>query len=677
MFSIGIDLGTTNSVASYMDGTKPVVALNGDDASLTPSVVSYEPLPGGAGHFLVGRSAVNYSVQAPRNTVYSVKRLMGLHFGDDNVQELVRRVPYRICEQLDGGDVGVKVEINGKMYSPIEVSTMILRRIKEDSSRRLLRPVDAATITVPAYFLDSQRNATKEAGEAADLRLHPLLDEPIAAALSFGYDHGDKERLLVYDLGGGTFDVSLIQMAGDNLQVISKRGNMWLGGDDFDQAIIARMLEWLSTQYHVDSVDDPSTKRLLKHHAELAKKALSDKPSTTILEQALLTLPDGQKLPFELTITRDEFNAAIGPLVEKSLELVDEVLKEAAVSPRQLTGVLLVGGSTNVPLVRKRLADRFGAAKLRHDVDPMTCVSLGAAVWCRRFPFESNGKISRINYARTGMPIPMDLGVEVYCDGDCHHFEPIIRRNTVYPTTPGAYTKEFFPTVDNQNAVRIPIFQGNAKSTTLNSYQGLIYQKLPRSLPARTPIVLSFEIDEHGNLSGEIDFKGFPELRGAWKIDRTQSLIPDDEQAQLRNWRPAAEQILSIAADFKDKYKQHMSEQEMQTLDALVSRLRASLAGNDRVQCGADVQELQLAVFGKSTACVLFRSARAVQIAGKTGVGREIALGRKELEDALRDGKVVEITLIRSKLADAVDEVFRVNTVTAGPLPDQVTPSTR
>ena len=216
MLSIGIDLGTTNSVASYLHGNTPQPIPNHQGELLTPSVICYRRGAPPETAFLVGIEALHYAAHAPRDTIYSVKRLMGLNIDDQEVQNTAKQVPYTICATPDATDIGVRVKIGDQLLTPIDVSSRILKQIKRDCEKRLGRQVDAATITVPAHFLDNQRNATKDAGEAAGFRLHPLLDEPIAAALSFGYGHSQKERLLVYDLGGGTFDVSIIQMAGEN-----------------------------------------------------------------------------------------------------------------------------------------------------------------------------------------------------------------------------------------------------------------------------------------------------------------------------------------------------------------------------------------------------------------------------------------------------------------------------
>jgi molecular chaperone DnaK len=677
MLSIGIDLGTTNSVASYLHGDVPRTIANRQGEVLTPSVVSIRR--GQRPEFLVGRDALQYAAQAPVDTVYSVKRLMGLNVDDENVQKTARRVPYAIRAPADGADIGARVVMNDRMFTPIEVSARILERIKEIAQQRLGQRVDAATITVPAYFLDNQKNATKDAGEMAGLRLHPLLDEPIAAALSFGYDRGEKERLLVYDLGGGTFDVSIIQMAGDNLQVISKRGDMWFGGDDFDEVIVEAIKRWLNDRYKVDAIDDPSVKHLLKSHAEHAKKVLSQQDQVQILEPTLMSLPSGETAMLDLAVTRRQFESGIKSLVERSLALVDETLDEVSIQPEHLTGVLLVGGSTHVPLVREMLAAKFGEQKLRFDVDPMTCVSLGAALWCKRFPFDDQGRISRQNFAKTGIPIPMDLGVEVYCDGNSHWFEPIIPRNTTYPTPKGAFAKEFYPTSDNQRMVRIPIFQGNAKITALNSFQGLIEQTLPHGIPARTPVLVSFEIDIHGNLSGELEFKGFPELCSQWTIRRNQPLSTDDEQQRLRKWKGEAERFVVVTEGFLERYQSFMTPEEESQFRGVVVSLGKALKDDDRVATQNYIKSLDQAFSGTSIASLLFLASRAQELAGNKNVAMEIARNKVLLENAHKAGNREEVERLQRILRQMVFKVISAQTTTSqsGPLPGQLTPASR
>ena len=682
MISIGIDLGTTNSVASHVRGDQPVVIPNRDDSTLTPSVVSYRATGPSEGEFLVGVEAVRYANQAPGDTVYSVKRLMGLNYDTQQVREVAQRVPFTICPPPDASDIGARVLINGKPHTPIDVSAMILRHIKEDCEHRLGQPVVGAAVTVPAFFLDCQRNATKEAGEQAGFRLHPLLNEPVAASLAFGSwkESNRGERLLVYDLGGGTFDVAIVQIAGENTQVLKNLGDMWLGGDDFDQTIVERICRWISDQHGVEKIADllaPGVDSSYQREAvkalrriivlaEQAKRRLSTQDSTSICEPFLMHHPEKGPISVDLAVARRDFEEDIRPKVDHSLQLVEQTMKEEGLKPEHLTQVVLVGGSTKVPLVRQALIRRFGESKVRYDIDPMHCVSLGAALWTKRFPLAEGGRIVLDRLERTGLTIPMDLGVEVFCDGNPHHFETIVPKNTPYPTAPpGRFHKTFYPTVENQRRVRIPVFQGNSSLATFNSCQGIIDFELPKGISASTSVNVAFEIDIHGNLTVGVDFEGHRAYLRTETIRRNQPVLSEKELERLSRWKEDLENMIAVGDRVLRTFGPYFTPEDGENLTKLLRRGREALKGDDRTTGQSLSNAIWLACIGSGTASDLFLAQRAQEMAD-TPLAREIARARVALERAHKEGNQAKVDEISVGLKRAVHRVFDTKRGVAG-----------
>lgn len=625
MASVGIDLGTTNSVASHVVGGKPVVIPNRDGEDLTPSVVSFRPDSRG-GEYLVGVQAARFASQAPQDTIFSIKRLMGLNFDDLNVQAVRKNVPYTICRSdMPEKDASAQVLIAGKQHTPIDISRMILERIRDDCSQKLGQSVDAATVTVPAYFQECQKNATREAAERAGLRLRPLLAEPVAAALAFvSGDTGDFHRLLVFDLGGGTFDVSLVQIAGSasqldekNIQVLEFAGDMWLGGDDFDQLIANRIYVWLQEKYQWDGRHDPQIRRKIKTLAENAKKALTDHDRHQILEPFLTRLPDKGQVSINLSLSRAEFECDIQPKVEHAMSLVEEVLHRLSLDTSKLNGVLLVGGSTLVPLVRRTLQTRFGLSKVRYDINPMLCVAHGAALWNQRFPLDQTGRVVLARSDKTGIPVPMNLGVEIYRDGNPHAFETIIPHGTVFQKR-FKHPKQFRPTVENQGEIRVPVFQGTSEMTTYNACQGIIDFQLPQGIPGNTPVEIAFEIDHHGTLKVEIEVVGYP-FRKETVLQRNQVFLTSEQQEKLKEWRDRLENQIPVAEGFVRQYQNFLTRDQLNKIQELIGKAREAIVAHDPENGTVLAKALHLALISSGTASVLLLAERAREIAdGKT-----------------------------------------------------------
>ena len=340
---------------------------------MTPSVVAYEN-----GKRFVGQDAKDRRLSGSRNAIYSIKRFIGRDFDDPKTQQAMKLVSYDIRKAKNGE---VEVELGGKFFSPVEISAMILQQIKSDAELEFGEDVSHAVITVPAYFGQRQKNATRQAGKLAGLQVLRVINEPTAAALSFGIDESSTEPqfILVYDLGGGTFDISILMVSGSNFEVLAVDGNNFLGGDDFDNLILEHFLVRLQREYGEDFSEDDVVKSLLRGHAEQVKIQLSREESFRVVAAGIATTQQGVPVNLDQTLNRADFETLISPLIDGSIDLTKQALRHAGLSAEEIHRVLLVGGSTRIPLVRRRLKEMFGD-RIEIDVDPMQCVALGAAI---------------------------------------------------------------------------------------------------------------------------------------------------------------------------------------------------------------------------------------------------------------------------------------------------------
>src|SRR4051794_2274496 len=367
---IGIDLGTTNSCVAVMEGDTPKVLINSAGSRITPSVVAFTE----KGERLVGQVAKHQQVTNPKNTVFSIKRFVGRRHKEVAQEE--KMVPYEI---VGGADDYVKVKIRGKDYTPEQISSFILGDLKKTAEDYLGEKVTDAVITVPAYFNDAQRKATKDAGEIAGLNVRRVLPEPTAAALAYGLDRKKNEKILVFDLGGGTFDVSVLDVGDDVFEVLSIAGDTHLGGDDFDEELINYVAEEFRKQEGIDLRKDAMALQRLKEASEKAKIELSNAMETTINLPFITATAEGPK-HLQLTITRAKFEQLITPLVEKCRKPVLDALKDATLKPEQIDEVVLVGGSTRVPAVQRIVKELFGGKEPNRTVNPDEVVAIGAAI---------------------------------------------------------------------------------------------------------------------------------------------------------------------------------------------------------------------------------------------------------------------------------------------------------
>ncbi len=482
---IGIDLGTTNSVVAIMEGDQPKVLINSAGNRLTPSTVAFTE----KGERLIGQTAKHQQVTNPKNTVFSIKRFMGRRHSEVAQEE--KMVPYEIT---GGPEDMVKVKIRGKEYTPEEVSSYILQDLKKTAEDYLGEKVTEAVITVPAYFNDAQRKATKDAGEIAGMKVLRVLPEPTAAALAYGLDKKKNEKILVFDLGGGTFDVSVLDVGDGVFEVLSINGNTHLGGDDFDEELINYIAEEFRKQEGIDLRKDAMALQRLKEASEKAKIELSGAMETTVNLPFITADASGPK-HLQMTITRTRFEQLISPLVEKCRQPVIDALKDAKLAPGQIEEVVLVGGSTRVPMVQKLVKDLFNGKEPNKTVNPDEVVAVGAAI---------QGAIAKgdVKDILVLDATPLSLGVETM--GSV--MTVMIPRNT---TIPHSKSEVFSTAADNQNAVTINVLQGERPLAKDNRLLGTFnLEGIPPASRGVPQIEVAFNIDVNGILNVSAKDKG-------------------------------------------------------------------------------------------------------------------------------------------------------------------------
>ena len=478
---LGIDLGTTNSVTAIMEAGEPTVLENAEGSRLTPSVVAVNPK---TGERLVGQVARRQAITNPENTIFSVKRFMGRKYDDVEVQKALKVVPYKVAKASNGD---VRVVLNGKEYSPPEISAMILQKLKADAEAKLGEKITQAVITVPAYFNDSQRQATKDAGKIAGLEVLRIINEPTAASLAYGLDkQGKDETIAVYDLGGGTFDISILSVGEGVFEVKATNGDTFLGGDDFDQRVIDWIIDEFKKDQGIDLRQDRMALQRLKEAAEKAKIELSSTQSTEINLPFITADASGPK-HLSLNLTRSKLEQLVADLVERTKGPVMQCMKDAGISAKDVNEVVLVGGQTRMPAVQEMVKQVF-SKEPHKGVNPDEVVAIGAAIQAGVL----KGEVKDILLLDV---TPLTLGVETY--GGV--MTPMIPRNTTIPTSK---TETYTTAADGQTSVEVHVLQGERPMATENKSLGRFILDgilpAPRGVPQ---IEVTFDIDANGILN--------------------------------------------------------------------------------------------------------------------------------------------------------------------------------
>ena len=483
---IGIDLGTTNSCVAVLEAGQPKVIANSEGGRTTPSIVAF----GKANDRLVGQLAKRQAVTNAENTVYSIKRFIGRRWEDTELER--GRVPYN-C--IKGRDNTVDVQIRAQNYTPQEISAMVLKKLKQDAENFLGDEVTKAIITVPAYFTDAQRQATKDAGTIAGLEVLRIINEPTAAALAFGLDKQDQEQLiLVFDLGGGTFDVSILQLGDGVFEVKATCGNNHLGGDDFDNAIVCWMVERFLAEEKIDITQDKMALQRLREAAEKAKVELSSLVVTSINLPFITADASGPK-HLEMELSRSQFEELTGSLIEGTIAPIMQALKDAEVKPQNIDKIILVGGSTRIPAVQNALIKFFNGKTPDHSVNPDEAVALGAAI-------QAGVLAGDLDTLLLLDVTPLSLGIETL--GEV--FTKIIDRNTTIPTSKAQI---FSTAVDGQNSVEVHVLQGERAMAKDNKSLGkFLLSGIPPAPRGVPQIEVAFEIDVNGILKVAAQDKG-------------------------------------------------------------------------------------------------------------------------------------------------------------------------
>ncbi len=586
---IGIDLGTTNSCVAVMDGGKPKVVENSEGARTTPSIVAFTK----DGERLIGQPAKRQAVTNPDNTLFAIKRLIGRRFDDPLTKKDMELVPYDIVKGKNGD---AWVEAGGEEYSPSQISAFILQKMKETAEGFLGETVTQAVITVPAYFNDAQRQATKDAGQIAGLEVLRIINEPTAAALAYGMDKEDGKTIAVYDLGGGTFDVSILEIGDGVFEVKSTNGDTFLGGEDFDNAIVEHLAEAFKKKENMDLKTDKLALQRLKEAAEKAKIELSSSATTEVnLPFITARMEGGSSTPLHLveTISRADLEKLVDKLIQRTLDPCKKALADAGVSKDEIDEVILVGGMTRMPKVRE-VVEKFFGAKPHTGVNPDEVVAMGAAIQAGVL----QGDVKDVLLLDV---TPLSLGIETL--GGV--FTRMIDRNTTIPTKK---TQTYSTAEDNQNAVTIKVFQGEremaADNKLLGNFDLVGIPPAPRGVPQ---IEVTFDIDANGIVSVAAKDKGTGkeqtikiQASGGLSDSDIDQMVQDaekfaDEDKKRRESAEARNQADSLVHATEKQLEEHGDKVDADTksaVEAAIAETKTALEGDDADAINAKAQAL-------------------------------------------------------------------------------------